>query len=37
MRYKFIVKDTVPDGIAGKFPRLSGACYPSGGASLLGT
>ena len=36
MRYEFIVRDTVSDGVAAEVPELSSAAYPSGGTALYG-
>jgi len=36
MRYEFIVRDTVPDGVAEELPELCGTSYPTGGTALFG-
>ena len=36
MRYEFIVRDTVPDGVGAELPELSSTCYPTGGTALFG-
>ena len=36
MRYEFIVRDTVSDGVAAELPELSSAAYPTGGTALYG-
>ena len=36
MRYEFIVRDTVPDGVGAELPELSSTGYPTGGTALFG-
>jgi hypothetical protein len=36
LRYEFIVRGTVSEGVAAELPELSAAAYPTGGTALYG-
>ena len=36
MRYEFIVRDSVPDGVAEELPSCVAPSYPTGGTALFG-